>query len=135
MEKDCLKKAGAFTNSSASSKLRNATNAGDTTQLKFFSRAERCTRCGSIEHKATECKQAVPRCINCHGPHAATEPNCMARPTRAGGKTVQRTRDQLSVIREQGQKERNASIREMEAKQKATEATAENENINVAQCP
>lgn len=102
---------------------------------KICSRAERCSRCGSIEHKATECKQLVPRCINCHGPHAATEPSCMARPTRAGGKTVQRTRDQLSVIREQGQKERNASIRELEAKQKAAEATAENETINVAQCP
>ena len=102
---------------------------------KICSRAERCSRCGSIEHKATECKQLVPRCINCHGPHAATEPSCMARPTRAGGKTVQRTRDQLSVIREQGQKERNASIRELEAKQKAAEATAENETTNVAQCP
>ncbi|CCU75457.1 Hypothetical protein BGHDH14_bgh04882 [Blumeria hordei DH14] len=71
---------------------------------KICSRAERCSRCGSIKHKATECKQLVPRCINCHGPHAATEPNCMARPTRAGRKTVQRTRDQLSVISEQGQK-------------------------------
>ena len=59
----------------------------------------------------------------------------MARLTRAGGKTVQRTRDQLLVIREQGQKERNSSIREMEAKQKAVEATADNETTNETQCP
>ena len=102
---------------------------------KICSRAERCSRCGSIEHKATLCKQNIPRCINCHGPHSAVEPRCMARPTRIGGKTVQRTKDQLSVIREQGQKERNASIREFEAKQKAAEATAGNEPSTASQCP
>ena len=35
LKKDCSKKADASTNFSASSKLRNATDAGDTTQLRF----------------------------------------------------------------------------------------------------
>ena len=59
----------------------------------------------------------------------------MARLTRVDGEMEQRTKDQLAVIREQGQKERNTLIRELEAKQKAAEALIENDLPTVPQCP
>ncbi|KAI0992967.1 hypothetical protein K3495_g15217 [Podosphaera aphanis] len=102
---------------------------------KICSRAPRCIRCGSIEHQCGACKQEIPRCINCHGPHRADDPGCMARPARLKGKTVQRTQDQLTVIRQRGQKDRTAKVREAEAKQKAAEATADNNTQPAPQCP
>ncbi|KAI0997037.1 hypothetical protein K3495_g11149 [Podosphaera aphanis] len=102
---------------------------------KICSRAPRCIRCGSIEHQCGACKQEIPRCINCHGPHRADDPGCMTRPARLKGKVVQRTQDQLTVIRQRGQKDRTARVREAEAKQKAAEATADNNTQPATQCP
>ncbi|KAI0992059.1 hypothetical protein K3495_g16127 [Podosphaera aphanis] len=88
------------------------------------SRGERCRKCGSLEHKSDKCPSIVMKCVNCHGPHAANELRCMARPSRLNGQIVQKTREQLQVIRRYGQRDRNAEIQKKEAEKLAEAATA-----------
>ncbi|KAJ3499128.1 hypothetical protein NLG97_g581 [Lecanicillium saksenae] len=44
-----------------------------------------CRTCGIMDksHNTEDC-QATPRCTNCHGPHAADDERCYARPRKTG---------------------------------------------------
>src|SRR6185295_19250768 len=46
----------------------------------------------------TEC-QCPPRCANCDGLHAATEPTCPARPVNRDGQTVRISAAKLVTLR------------------------------------
>lgn len=79
------------------------------------SRAVRCVKCGAVGHSTGECERHIPRCVNCHGPHEATDTACLARPLRTQGKIVLRSREQMNVIRARGQAEYNARLKDLEA--------------------
>lgn len=103
--------------------------------IKICSRAERYPRYGSLGHRADECKEKIPRCFNCHGPHSETGLSCMACPKRINGKLIQRIRDQLKVIREHGKKNRAATTRQHGAIQKTAEAASDSATPAFSTCP
>ncbi|KAM4061961.1 reverse transcriptase [Hirsutella rhossiliensis] len=48
---------------------------------KAFSckKPQRCGRCAKAEHHHRECKETVPKCVPCGGPHESYSRNCRAR--------------------------------------------------------
>lgn len=80
----------------------------------------RCDKCSGTHEKA-ECKANIPKCANCAGPHEATNPDCMARPSRQYGQITPRTPAELRIIRQRGQRDFKAALLQSEAKGKAPE--------------
>ena len=82
---------------------------------KFCSRAPKCGRCASPNHREDVCPAEIARCANCCGPHHFATHNCLARPTRKNGQLVHRPKIQLQGIMEAGRVEYNRAVAERKA--------------------
>jgi len=82
---------------------------------KFCSRAPKCGRCASPNHREDECPAEIARCANCCGPHQSVTHHCLARPTRKNGQLVHRPREQLQGIMEAGRMEYNRAVADRKA--------------------
>ena len=85
-------------------------------------KGQRCEKC-SETHEKTACKANIPKCANCAGPHEASNPDCMARPSRQYGQVTPRTPAELRIIRERGNRDYKAATSQLEEKGKAPEVT------------
>lgn len=80
-----------------------------------FCNPAKCTRYARCEHCGTRADQHPgpiganctenPRCVNCHGPFAASHDHCPAAPKRHKGKIVKLTKKELDAIRRHGDQE------------------------------
>jgi hypothetical protein len=105
-------------------------------------RSQRCAVCASTSHTTAEHPQksclsadphtCPPRCANCLGPHPATAPECLLRPTRKNGAIFRPGREQAKMIRlEEGRRMAKAALLCQRPRDAATQQTSTAE----ASCP
>lgn len=70
-----------------------------------------CVKCARPIHEG-ECEKAIPKCVNCRGPHAATDAKCEARPKVVKGAIRKPNPEQLREIRKTGDRARSRAFNE-----------------------
>lgn len=70
-----------------------------------------CAKCARPSHDG-ECETAIPKCVNCRGPHAATDTKCEARPKVVKGTTWKLNMEQLREVRKAGERDRSRAFNE-----------------------
>lgn len=82
-----------------------------------------CAKCALPSHDG-ECEKAIPKCVNCKGPHVATDPKCEARPKVVKGTIHKLDPMQLREVRKAGERARSRAFNE------AKKAAAKLSNTN-----
>lgn len=68
-----------------------------------------CGTCAKPVHEGT-CDKPIPKCVNCHAPHAATFEKCPARPKVMKGVIRRPSAEQLREIRRAGDRARSQAL-------------------------
>lgn len=82
-----------------------------------------CVRCARPSHDG-ECEKTIPKCVNCRGPHAATDSKCKARAQVVKGAIHKLDPMQLREVRKAGERARSRAFNE------AKKAAAKLSNTN-----